>query len=221
MTWRGTVTQVLELPAFQKTALALLLAVFYAIHLIVLPVSEIVNFIPDDAFFYPKIIQNYLLGYGVTFDRIVPTTGFHWGWFCILGVWLKFFSLLDPAVLTSPNALLMTSMAAVFGVKLIEAWLTIVLLTHLTGRHPLLPLLVPFLAVRIFLYDSLMETDLLVAMLLGCTLLFVLERKNESVGRRGVLQFLMAYGTVFTRIDYAFLFSCCSLYLCCGCGSAK
>ena len=75
---RVTLTQLVETPILQKAALISLLAAFYGIHLIALPVSEIVNFIPDDGLFYPKIVQNFLLGYGVTFDRIAPTTGFHW-----------------------------------------------------------------------------------------------------------------------------------------------
>ncbi len=206
MTQRKHYARLAERPFLQKTLLASILAVFYGIHLTILPASEIVNFIPDDGFFYPKIAQNFLLGYGVTFDRIVPTTGFHWGWLCLLAVWLKFLSFFNSAVLMSPNVLLAASMTAVFGVKLLEAWLSIVLLNLLVGKHPLIPLLVLFPAVRAFSYGSLMETDLLLVLLLGCTILFANEHRAERTGLRSALEIATAFGTVLTRIDYSVLF---------------
>jgi len=206
MTQRLTFARLFELPVFQKTILISVLAVFYGIHLIALPASEIVNFIPDDGFFYPKIVQNFLLGYGITFDRIAPTTDFHWGWFCTLGVWLKFLSLFYSAVLTSPNVLLIAAMTATFGVKLIEAWLSVTLLTLLVGKHPLLSLLMLFSAVRAFIYGSLMETDLLLVMLLGCAILFVSAHAVQRSKLRGAVELFAAFGTVFTRIDYSVLF---------------
>ena len=109
-------------------------------------------------------------------------------------------------MLTSPDALLIVSMTAAFGVKLIQAWLSVTLLTLLVGKHPLLPFLILFPAIRAFQYGSLMETDLLLVMLLGCTILLMHAHADKRTHLRGAVEFFAAFGTVFTRIDYAPLF---------------
>lgn len=52
----------------------------------------------DDSFYYYKVAQNVLAGYGFSFDQINPTNGFHPLWMVIcLGVfWLSRFNLLLP-----------------------------------------------------------------------------------------------------------------------------
>jgi hypothetical protein len=44
------------------------------------------NFIVDDGYFYPQIARNIVSGYGSTFNRVMPTNGYHplWMLVCIL-----------------------------------------------------------------------------------------------------------------------------------------
>lgn len=83
----------------------LLLLAFYA-YTLALPLEQLDRFAPDDAFFYLRIAQNWLQGYGVTFDTVAPATGFHLGWFLLLSLWLKIVSTLIPEILVSPPAIL-------------------------------------------------------------------------------------------------------------------
>src|SRR3990167_2397124 len=46
--------------------------------------SLIVNLLPDDAFYYFKVAANIVSGYGITFDRLTPTNGFHPLWQLLL-----------------------------------------------------------------------------------------------------------------------------------------
>lgn len=48
------------------------------------------NFIVDDGYFYPQIARNIALGYGSTFNRVMPTNGYHplWMLCCILGAFI-------------------------------------------------------------------------------------------------------------------------------------
>ena len=47
-------------------------------------------FTNDDAFFYFTVARNISSGYGITFDRLNPTNGFHplWMAVCVLIFWL-------------------------------------------------------------------------------------------------------------------------------------
>jgi len=50
------------------------------IFLSLLPLSTMIVYVPDDAFYYLKIAQNVSLGKGLTFDGITHTNGFHPLW---------------------------------------------------------------------------------------------------------------------------------------------
>lgn len=47
--------------------------------------------LPDDAFYYFTIARNIAQGYGVTFDRLFPTNGFHPLWMLLITPWFIFF----------------------------------------------------------------------------------------------------------------------------------
>ncbi|MCD6328081.1 hypothetical protein J7M28_11100 [bacterium] len=50
--------------------------VFYLTYTLMLPIDDLVRFIPDDAFYYVKIAMNVVNGDGFTFDGLGPTSGF-------------------------------------------------------------------------------------------------------------------------------------------------
>jgi hypothetical protein len=55
--------------------------------LLVLPLLasiKIINYFPDDAYFYLEIAKNIAGGNGITFGRVFDTNGFHPLWLCIL-----------------------------------------------------------------------------------------------------------------------------------------
>ncbi len=53
----------------------------------------------EDGAFYVQIAHNMASGYGITFDRIVPTTGVHWGWLLLLAGIFRIVPTDDPDLL--------------------------------------------------------------------------------------------------------------------------
>ncbi len=53
----------------------------------------------EDGAFYVQIAHNMASGYGITFDRIVPTTGVHWGWLFLLAGIFRIIPTDDPELL--------------------------------------------------------------------------------------------------------------------------
>ncbi len=53
----------------------------------------------EDGAFYVQIAHNMASGYGITFDRIAPTTGIHWGWLLLLAGIFRAIPTDDPELL--------------------------------------------------------------------------------------------------------------------------
>lgn len=148
-------------------ALALsVLSAFYAFTLS-LPITQLDRFAPDDAFFYLRISQNWLRGYGITFDTISPATGFHLGWFLLLSAWLEAVSTVAPRILNSPFAMLWWSIALELLLALVSSMALWCILRNRLG----LPVGVVFLGVLLVGlefagYGMLMETQFLLLVVL-------------------------------------------------------
>lgn len=71
---------------FQRILLMIVLLAGLSARLAVLSVEpeQLVRSVPDDAFYYFKVAQNIIAGYGSTLDGINPTNGFHPLWMVLL-----------------------------------------------------------------------------------------------------------------------------------------
>ncbi len=85
----------------------------------------IVQFVPDDAFYYLKTAQNIVAGYGSTFDRFSSTNGYHPLWMAML--------LPLAAVARSPLHLLVDALLLSIALNVLGALLLYLFLRKLTN----------------------------------------------------------------------------------------
>lgn len=84
--------------------LILLLGFLPRLMFLVSPLESIIKVVPDDAFYYFKVAQNVVAGYGSTFDGINPTNGYHPLWLVLLLPIAKFVH--NPLLFTRLSLLL-------------------------------------------------------------------------------------------------------------------
>ena len=202
-------------------AYSTILSIFlYYVYNLQFDVYYLVNLTPDDALFYPRIAQNYLLGYGVSFDRLTPTTGFHMGWYVLLTAFLKSVSLFNSEMLYNPNLIFKYSLL----LDLILLTLINILLYFLFDRcfklsKPISIIGVIFIGIESFRYGLLMETRLLLLSLL-CLFLYINVHWNNSkniapsgrpkwisslLGAHCLLGIFVGFFITIVRIDFAIL----------------
>lgn len=187
--------------------LVVLLAVLHGAHL-VRPDSQLVNLVPDDACFYPRIAQNYLLGHGVTFDGVNVTTGFHPAWFIALVASIKATSIFLPSILQDGHLLFRVSILATCLVNMLLGLVTYRLLCGRDQKQaPLCMALVLLIAARLLGYGIMMETHLLI-LFLGLLLLaaeYFAYTAQSNRPRTGAAIALFATSALvpLARIDFA------------------
>lgn len=153
-------------------------------------------FFADDSFFYLVVGRNFALGYGSTFNRLMPTNGYHPLWMLLCAAVYRGF----------PNRIVGLHMIAA-----LIAVLNIVVLIVAARllRHLCAPawvawtILIPFLFGLQLGTESSLSAALLAAMLLGLFAFF--DRPNW---RTGIAFNLLAALAVLARLDSIFVVAC-------------
>jgi len=167
-------------------------------------IDSVVFRITDDAYYYLNTARNIVLGFGVTFDRMNPTNGFHPLWMlCLLPVFALF-----PNTVDAPVRLVSGGLVAMAGVT---AWLAFQTIREWFGR-PVAAIMVPVLGVPVIANHMLngMETGLLLLLLCAAIRLdqgWGVLAASASVGRSVLFGLLL--GLVFlSRLDSVFIICC-------------
>lgn len=183
-------------------ALALLSALAVrVVHFFLAPDATLVGVVPDDAFYYIKLAQNYAKLGLWTFDGTAPTTGFH----MLYAYGLVAVYKVAPSADWRAVYLLVSSLASLSMATAV--WLTWVAVRSWWDRAASLVAVAPFFSVAALVQStSLMESWLVV--LLGALMLF-------QVSRTGTLTRLSAVALVITaalgsmaRSDFGLLAGC-------------
>lgn len=167
------------------------------VYILSMPVEHLVIFTPDDAWFYPRIASNILLGHGISFDRLNPTSGFHWGWMLLLTGWLLPFKIFaGEMLLNSPFFLGKAAFLAEIAVVLAQVAVLrrLLVLTGVDRRiRPFALLTQSLLAVQ---YGMILETNWLLLWLFAC--IFILMQSRTTAA----LSFLCGIMLTVARIDF-------------------
>ncbi|MGH9617475.1 MAG: hypothetical protein ACRD28_12105, partial [Acidobacteriaceae bacterium] len=183
--------QVAWTPLWLRAFFAVLTAA-YAVLLIRQPSP----FFADDSFFYLQVGRNFALGHGSTFNRLMPTNGYHPIWMLLCAAVYRVF----------PNRII--------GFHLIAALIVLLNILVLLAAAKLLrnlrapawvawTILVPFL----FGLQLGTESSLSAAMLAG-TLLALYSFLKHPGWRRGLVFNLLAAFAVLSRLDSIFVIAC-------------
>ena|GEM_PF-2896614 len=169
-----------------------LLTVAYA----VLFIRQPSPFFADDSFFYLQVGRNFALGYGSTFNRLMPTNGYHPLWMLLCAAVYRVF----------PNRIVGFHMVAalIVALNIIVLWLAARLL-HKMQAPPWVAwtILIPFL----FGLQLGTESSLSAAMLAG--MLFALFLFFDHPGwQTGLAYNLLAALAVLSRLDSIFVVAC-------------
>jgi hypothetical protein len=167
-------------------------------------IDNVVFRITDDAYYYFNTARNIVLGFGVSFDRMNPTNGFHPLWMlCLLPVFGLF-----PNAVDAPVRLVSSGLIVMAG---ITAWLAFQTIREWFGR-PVAAIMVPVLGAPVIANHMLngMETGLLLLLLFAAIRLdqrWRILAAEASVGRSVVFGLLL--GLVFlSRLDSVFVIGC-------------
>ncbi len=153
-------------------------------------------FFADDSFFYLQVGRNFALGHGSTFNRLMPTNGYHPLWMLLCAAVYRVF----PDRITGLH--MVAAMIAVLNV------IVLLVATRLLRRLQAptwvaWTILIPFLFGLQLGTESSLSAALLAAMLLA--LYMFLERANWS---RGFAFNLLATLAVLSRLDSIFVVAC-------------
>ncbi len=91
----------------------LLLAAVYATLLIRFPNP----FFTDDSFFYLQVGRNFALGYGSTFNRLMPTNGYHPIWMLLCALVYRIFPGRDAGLHAIAALIVLLNLAVLLGVQ--------------------------------------------------------------------------------------------------------
>ncbi len=167
-------------------------------------IDDVIFRLTDDAYYYLNTARNIALGFGITFDRINATNGFHPLWMlCLLPVFRFFLDSLEiPVRIVSTGLGVMAGITAWLAFRTIRTWL---------GRDAALGM-VPLLGVPFIVNHLLdgMETGLL--LLLMFTVITLDQAWNVVAGAASVrraVSFGLLLGLVFlSRLDSVFVIFC-------------
>ena len=170
----------------------LLLAAAYAVLLVRFPNP----FFADDSFFYLQIGRNVALGYGSTFNRLMPTNGYHPLWMLLCALVYKIFPGRDAGLHAVAMLIVLLNLAVLLLVQRLlrrldaSAWIA-------------WTILIPFL----FGLQLGTESSLSAAMLAATLLL--LERYLERPTWASTIAFhVAAMLAVLSRLDSIFVIAC-------------
>lgn len=187
-----------------KAAQFLLLPIFLAglgtrLALLLSDLPTLVQFVPDDAFYYLETARNAVRGYGITFDGIHMTNGFHPLWLALI---LPLAAIAQDLLVFLRSVLLT---AVVFD--LIGAWLLCRLLAKITGLWLALAgvalYYLPASAARTALNG--LETSLSSLLFISSLYLALLLLERDRVPNRQIVLTGVTFGLLFlARTDNAF-----------------
>jgi hypothetical protein len=165
-------------------------------------------FFPDDTYLSLGIARNIALGYGSTFDRVIPTNGYQplYVWLMVPVYWLL------PNDLVLPIHIALTLLAVV---GLLTAWVVYRLVAHFaSGWHALV-------AAALWLFDPMillhtmngLETGIAILGIAATSFWYLTRiRERAEVSLRDALILgLLAGLTMLTRIDQAILLAAIGL----------
>jgi hypothetical protein len=184
-------------PGMQRTPLWLrvFFAVLTAAYAVVL-IRQPSPFFADDSFFYLVVGRNFALGYGSTFNRLMPTNGYHPLWMLLCAAVYRVFP--DRVVGLHMIAALIVALNVV--VLIVAAKL---LRTLQSPAWVAWTILIPFLFGLQLGTESSLSATLLAAMLLALYAFF--ERPDWKTG----LAFnLLAASALLSRLDSIFVIAC-------------
>jgi hypothetical protein len=90
------------------------------------PVPSLLEFVPDDAFYYLQIARHLAASGAPTFDGINPTNGYHPAWLVLITACAR--------LVSTPEALLTASLVLAFSLHICGSLVMAFVLRHLTNR---------------------------------------------------------------------------------------
>jgi hypothetical protein len=169
-----------------------LLTVAYAVLLIRDPNP----FFADDSFFYLQVGRNFALGYGSTFNRLMPTNGYHPVWMLLCAAVYKIF----PGRIAGLHAI--TALIVMLNIVVLAA-VTRLLVRLQAPAWVAWTILIPFL----FGLQLGTESSLSAAML-ACTLLALHSLFQRPDWKTGFAFNILAAFAVLSRLDSIFVIAC-------------
>lgn len=169
----------------------------FSIFTLFVPFNYLINFAHDDSFFYLKIAQNIVNGYGITFDNICSTNGFHPLYLIILTI--LFYILNLVGIVSSEQQFLAVFIFHIAIVHLIIGVSVILLRQFLdkeynrVGLSTFLFICLSFVFIRDFGLESHLSCLLIV--------LYLLNRNNKSKKKRFYTAIIIS-GLFLSRTDY-------------------
>ena len=153
-------------------------------------------FFADDSFFYLQVGRNFALGYGSTFNRLMPTNGYHPLWMLLCAAVYRVF----------PDRIL--------GLHIVAALIVLLNLVVLVAAAQLLrrlhaPAWVAWTILIPFLFGLQLGTESsLSAAMLACMLLALYAFLQHPDWRSGFALNLLASLAVLSRLDSIFVIAC-------------
>jgi len=164
--------------------------------------------LPDDAFYYFTIARNIADGYGVTFDRLFPTNGFHPLWMLLITPWFVVF---DGD--TSINAALLLSAS----LDIISAVMIYRVVKRVTGKESpaVLSTMIYFLNPTVWMFSiNGLETSVNIAVVALLVDRFTAIQEKTEYAIRDYVFLGVLFGVVeLGRTDNVFLIISCGLVL--------